>query len=125
MGNLFLDHDGSGSASNSAGSAEGLNFDEIDEIDTSQMQIYDSSNIKNRRPEVFGKTNAGKKEATEVISSGKSLLKNVKEIEEDLLKTSREASGEGPMAGTSSTDPMVYDVAQVNFTKHETETNFN
>jgi hypothetical protein len=88
-----------------------LNFDEIDEIDTSQMQIYDSANIKNRRPEVFskGKVQTMKKEpeVEQPNTSGKSLLKNVREIEEDLLKTT------GEVAGTSSNiDPMVYD-AQV------------
>lgn len=102
-----------------AASNDDLNFDEIDEIDTSQMQIYDGAPMKNRRPEIYGKGKAQpvKAESAEVpqsSSSGKSLLKNVKQMEEDLLRTSREMSAESAMAGTSSvSDPMVFDASQV------------
>lgn len=110
-----------GNGSNSGGSVDGLNFDEIDEIDTSQMQIYDGAPIKNRRPEVYskGKGQQMKTEPAEVpqtSNSGKSLLKNVKEIEEDLMKTTSEVTDEANMASTSSVaDPMVYDASQVNY----------
>lgn len=103
----------------SAASGDGLNFDEIDEIDTSQMQIYDGAPTKNRRPEIYsnGKAQPMKSDSVEVpqsSNSGKSLLKNVKQMEEDLLRTSREMTAESAMAGTSSiADPMVFDATQV------------
>lgn len=118
-------------ASNS-GSVDGLGFDDIDEIDTNQMQIYNKDQVKNRRPDMYtgGKNQPQmKQEPVDTESaqlrhqSGKSLLKNIigqdASIDADMmLNTLNEAVGEEVIAGTSgnvqsSIDPNVFDPSQV------------
>lgn len=117
----FADADG-------ASNADGFGLDEIDEIDTNQMQIYDGAPVKSRRPDVY---NDGKQQQQQqvkqepvpdtieqqVSNSGKSLLKNIETpIDADLmLNTLNEVTGDGGVAGTSSVIDPIFDVSQVNW----------
>lgn len=107
---------------------DNLGFDDIDEIDTNQMKIYDGMPTKIRRSDMYDSGKTLKQEPTEAESSvkqsvsGKSLLKNlIKQetpINADLmLNTLSDSVGEDVMAGTSrsvldSIDPLVFDASQ-------------
>lgn len=119
---LFTDID----RNSNSGSTDNLNFDEIDEIDTNQMQIYDGAPAKARRPDVFTSEKSQLTTKQEPVddrgvskASGKSLLKNIEtqQIDADqMLNTLNEvASGEAGPSSNVELDPIVFDAAQVSF----------